>query len=185
LSNWQIKRAVSVLRQGGVIAYPTESVYGLGCDPLNETAVKKLLQIKKRAISKGLIVISSNFEELRDLLQPVPPDIMQRLNNTWPGPVTWLLPAHEKVPVYLKGNHHTLAVRVSDHPIVKQLCSAFNGPIVSTSANIAGHPPLRHHLLCRRNFANQVNYILTGQIGHAKKPTEIRDGLNGRIIRAG
>ncbi len=185
MSHWQIKRAVSVLQQGGIIAYPTESVYGLGCDPFNEAAVKRLLQIKKRAISKGLIIISSDFEKLRDLLQPVPPLIMQQLNRTWPGPVTWLLPVHEKVPVYLKGNHQTLAVRVSEHPIVRQLCLAFNGPIVSTSANIAGHPALRHHLLCRRNFANQVNYILTGQVGHAKKPTEIRDGLTGRVIRPG
>ena len=123
-----MQRAADLLLMGGIVAYPTEAVYGLGCDPLNRAAVYRLLALKRRPVDKGLILIASRFDQLRPFVQPVDDDVRQRLDDTWPGPNTWLLPARTDCPAWLRGRHRTLAVRVTAHPLAAALCDAWGGP---------------------------------------------------------
>lgn len=170
---------------GGVIAYPTEAVYGLGCLPLHGEAVRRLLAIKQRGWDKGFIVVAADFEQLEALVDrpagPVAADILA----SWPGPVTWLLPAKPWLPGWLTGGRDTLAVRVSAHPLVRALCRRAGRALISSSANISRRPPLKRLLLVRRDFGASVDYILPGALGDAALPTTIRDGRTGRVLRAG
>jgi len=185
MTDWHIKRAAAILHQGGIVAYPTEGVWGLGCDPNNGEAVMRLLAIKRRDWQKGLIVIAANFEQLAPYIATPPPKVLKRLRATWPGPVTWLLPARESTAPWLRGTHRTLAVRVTAHPPAAALCRRFGGALVSTSANLAGRPAARSRLQVRRRFGNTVDYIVPGATGGLMRPTEIRDGLSGAVMRAG
>ena len=178
----KIRRAVATLNNGGVIAYPTEAVYGLGCDPWNELAVHQILTIKDRPWQKGLIIIAADFNQLQTFIQPVSSAILGQLETTWPGPTTWLLPVSSAVPAYLHGEHDTIAVRVTAHQQTAQLCRAFGGAIVSTSANSAGKRPARTSQQVRWHLRD-VDYILSGQCSGSNQPTEIRNALTGDIIR--
>ena len=182
---WQLRWAARTLRAGGVVAYPTEAVYGLGCDPFNEHAALRLLAIKERAIHKGLILIAAHHDQLKPLLQPQPDDTMAPVLATWPGPNTWILPADPRVPVWLTGGGGGIAVRVTAHPLAARLCTLFGGPLVSTSANTSGRPPARSALQARRAIGSRVDYFLTGATGGAARPSEIRDARDGRLLRAG
>ena len=177
-----LRRAAEILHRGGVIAYPTEAVYGLGCDPLNQGAVEHVLAIKQRPVEKGLILIASRFEQLTPYVQPQPPEIRQRLDESWPGPITWLLPARPATPRWLRGDHPSIAVRVTAHPLAAALCEAFGGPIVSTSANPAGRPPARSPLQARIRCPG-VDLIMHGATGPLARPTPIRDAVTGKVLR--
>lgn len=181
---FKIRQAAHVSRAGGVIAYPTEAVYGLGCDPLDPEAVHHILELKGRMASKGLILVAADFNQLEPYLEPLPRNMQAEAEASWPGPVTWLLPARAEVPEWLRGEHDTLAVRVSAHPVVAALCRAFDGPLVSTSANRSGRAPARSALAVRRIFRDDVDYILHGPLGGLDRPTEIRDGATGRVVRS-
>lgn len=185
MSAFHLREALRVLLKGGIVAYPTEAVYGLGCDPHNANAVMRLLELKQRAWEKGLILIASHRHQLDHWLEPVGLSVEQQLKQTWPGPVTWLLPACPEVPEWLRGEHATLAVRVTAHPVAAALCDVFGGPLVSTSANLAGHRPARSALQLQRELGRNIDYILHGDVGDQLKPTEIRDAATGRVIRAG
>ena len=136
----QLRRAVDVLRRGGVIAYPTEGVWGLGCDPNNTDALQRLLALKQRDPDKGLILIAADIEQLDPLLDQLTPDQRARLAASWPAPLTWVVPVGPQLPVLVSGGRATLALRVSAHPTVAALCRAWGGPLVSTSANPSGRP---------------------------------------------
>lgn len=183
LKHIRIRRAVNILKSGGVIAYPTEGVYGLGCDPFNPAAVHKLLQIKQRPVHKGLILIASDWETLKTLVSNVPIDRLNEVKATWPGPYTWIFPAADSVPPWIRGDYETVALRVTDHPIACALCKAFEGPIVSTSANIANTPPLHRVEDVREQFIDKVDFILPGRVGSLSGPTIIRDVISGQILR--
>ncbi|GAB4300716.1 MAG: L-threonylcarbamoyladenylate synthase [Thiohalomonadaceae bacterium] len=185
MTPFQLREAVRALRHGGVIAYPTEAVYGLGCDPRNAAAVLRLLALKQRPMAKGLILVATDYAQLEPYLSPLPEPLARQVRASWPGPVTWLLPAPADVPVWLRGDHDSLAVRVSAHPVVRALCAAFGGPIVSTSANPAGQQPARDPLTVQRVFGGHIDCILHAPLGGLERPTEIRDGRTGRIVRAG
>ncbi len=180
----QLVRAVRVLRQGLVLAYPTEGVWGLGCDPWNETAVQRLLDLKGRSASKGLILIAASVEQVRNLLRGLNPTQLQPIMASWPGPVTWLVPSPPGIPLWITGGKPSLAVRVSAHTGVAALCRAFGGPIVSTSANPSGRQAARTELAVRRYFRERLDGLLPGELGGLQGPSEIRDALTGRIIRA-
>lgn len=180
----RLREAARRLRQGQVIAYPTEAVYGLGCDPMNAAAVQRILTIKRRPLRKGLILIAADLNQLEDYIDPLDPIALASLLVGWPGPVTWLLPAR-RAPRWLRGAHATLAVRVTAHPLAAALCRAWGGALVSTSANIGGRPPARGALAVRRRLGGQVDYILAGPVGGARRPSEIRDFATGRIVRPG
>lgn len=186
LSLRQRLRAVHTLATGGVIAYPTEAVWGLGCDPFNAAAVDRLLALKRRPAHKGLILVAADLAQIAPLLDSLPADQRAQLERTWPGPVTWLIPdPHHWIPANVKGDFTSVAVRVSAHPVVHCLCRAWGGPLVSTSANRAGQPPFRSEWALRRHTLLQPDLIVPGQTQHLNKPTEIRDLPTGRIMRAG
>lgn len=180
-----LRRAVDVLKRGGIIAYPTEAVWGLGCDPTNAAAVRRLLAIKHRITSKGLILVGSTQAQFRPWVRALSGAQQSQLTATWPGPVTWLVPARPNTPRWLRGHHAKLAVRVSAHTTVRALCAAWNGALVSTSANISGQPAARTVSEVQRYFGHRVDYIILGKLGGAAKPSEIRDAATGAIIRSG
>jgi L-threonylcarbamoyladenylate synthase len=180
---WHIREAVRILGEGGVIAYPTETVFGLGCDPFNSIAVLRLLDLKQRNIEQGLILIASDFAQLEPLLMPLSATVRTRILKTWPGPVTWTLPCLPKTPAWLRGNHRSLAVRITSHPLARSLCQSWDGPLVSTSANRHGKPPATSALGVRLAFDAELDYILHGMVAGTGKPSEIRDGISGRVLR--
>lgn len=188
LPRWRLSQAVRHLRRGGVIAYPTEGVFGLGCDPLNERAVAEILALKGRAASKGLILIAADFDQLLPFVSPPPaPVVLERILDSWPGPVTWILPAAPCVPAWLTGGRRTLACRVTDHPIAARLCRAFGRSLVSTSANPSGRPPAKSLLQVRRYFGRLRGrpLVIPGSLGGLEGPTPIYDALTGRCLRGG
>ncbi len=181
----QLRAAARVVKSGGLIAYPTEAVYGLGCDPRNEGAVRRLLALKRRPVRKGLILIAASFEQLEPFLHPLNLSDRARLAATWPGPHTWLIATRPDTPRWLRGRHETLAVRVTAHPLAAALCQACEHPLVSTSANLSGRPPARTALAVRRQLGTAIDYLLPGPTGGAAQPTEIRDLRTGRRVRGG
>lgn len=180
-----LQQAVSALRSGGVIAYATESVWGLGCDPWQAQAVEKIWQIKRRDPGKGLILIASQWQQLEPWLADLPDEQLAHLRASWPGPVTWLVPVPVDFPLWLRGRHETVALRISAHPGVRVLCDAFGGALVSTSANRAGAPAARTLFDVRQRLGAELDYILPSSTGHLARPTEIRDLSSLRVIRAG
>lgn len=184
IRRWQLTQAARRVAAGGIIAYPTEAVYGLGCDPRDAAAVLRLLTLKQRAISKGLILLAASLEDLLPYLAPLTADTLAKVRRTWPGPVTWLLPARPEVPYWLRGDHAAVAVRVTAHPLAAALCRACGGVLVSTSANITNRPPARSTLAVRRCFGATVDYVVSGALGGLVRPTPIIDARDGRIVRA-
>jgi len=180
----RLQSAIHALHGGGVIACPTEAVWGLSCDPGNESAVARLLEFKHRPLAKGLILVAASQSQFGSLLADLPREQSDRLSASWPGPATWVLPHRNLVPAWIHGEHDTVAVRVSDHPVVRALCQAWGGPLVSTSANPAGRRAARELFQVRRYFGDQLDYLLPGTVGRAGRPTVIRDLASGRIIRA-
>ncbi len=183
MSSFHVNCAVMALNEGGIIAYPTEAVFGLGCYPEDAYAVTKILTLKQRSIRKGLILIASEAGQLDAYIEYPDEDVKQRVNATWPGSVTWVLPARENVPPWITGYKRTIAVRVSAHPTVQALCQRV-GAIVSTSANPDGKAPAAGVFKIRSYFDNEIDYILPGKTGGKRKPTEIRDAINGQVLRS-
>lgn len=177
---------LQALQQEEVIAYPTEAVFGLGCDPDSEKAVNALLALKQRPWQKGLILIAANYEQLRPYVDDSTLTDSQReaIFSVWPGPVTWVIPARLETPRWLTGSFDSLAVRVSDHPLVQQLCSQYGKPLVSTSANLSGQEPCRTIEEVRRQFGSSLP-VLAGLVGGRLNPSEIRDALTGKHFRQG
>ena len=182
MSSFKIRQAVREIDQGKVIAYPTEAVFGLGCDPLNEEAVLDLLALKKRSVEQGLILIASSLKQLEPYLQ-LTPAISEKVQATWPGAVTWIIPSQSWVPQWLTGNHSSLAVRVTAHPIAHLLCEENAAPLVSTSANIHGKPPATHAWQVSKSLAGKKIFTLSGQVGTLKQATPIYDVLSQQQIR--
>ncbi len=179
---WQIQQVAQVVRAGGVIAYPTEAVWGLGCDPWNVQAVEHLLLLKARAVEKGLILVAASAEQFDFLLDDLPELWLNRLASTWPGPHTWLVPHRGRLPQWVTGQHETVALRVSAHPLVRALCAEC-GPLVSTSANPAGRPAARSRLRVQQYFGAELDAVLDGALGGRKNPSTIRDLATAEIVR--
>lgn len=180
--SFDIMAAAEQLKAGKVIAYPTEAVYGLGCEPLNEQAVMHLLAIKQRPIEKGLILIAADLAQLRPYLI-LNDEILAKITPTWPGAVTWVIPAQANVPKWLTGEHDTLAVRVTAHPIAQQLCACYGGAIVSTSANATTEPAMRTAEQVTKAFANTDVFVLDGKVGELQQETAIYDAVSGKKLR--
>lgn len=178
-----ISEAVQCLRDGGLIAYPTEAVFGLGCDPANEAAARKLLALKERSAEAGLILIADHFDRFASYINRVSAEQKERVMGTWPGPVTWLFPRKASVPRWLAGKHDTIALRVTAHPVCRELCSVFGGAVVSTSANPTGQEPARCREDVERYFGNALCGTVEGALGREKRPSEIRDLASGQILR--
>ena len=180
----QIDAAADALRTGGVVAYPTEAVYGLGCDPFARDAFDAVFALKQRPPTQGVLLIASDFEQVAAFIAGnVAPDAIARASATWPGPATWVCPRSDEVPVWVTGAHAGIALRVTAHPIASELCRRFGGAIVSTSANRHGQPPAKTSADVRAAFGVQLAYILDGAVGGLGKPTPIRDAISGDFIR--
>lgn len=177
--------AAATLRAGGVIAYPTEGVWGLGCDPFDEAAVLRLLALKQRTVDKGLILVADGIAQFDGLADwgALPAGRFDEIAASWPGPNTWIVPATARVPRWITGTHRGVAMRASAHPVVAALCRAFGGAIVSTSANPAGAPaPVRLADLDPAMRA-AVDAVVEGETGGRERPSDIRDALTGALLR--
>jgi len=179
-------QAAVTLRAGGVIAYPTEGVWGLGCDPRNERAVHRVLAIKQRDVAKGMILIAADVAQLRQFidLDALAPDRAGEVQASWPGANTWIVPAAAEAPRWITGDHDGIAVRVSAHPDVVALCLAFGGALVSTSANLAGEPSPRTRDELDPRVLAQMDGTLAGETGGRAAPSVIRDARTGDVLRA-
>ena len=178
-----LARLARALRAGGVVAYPTEGVFGIGCDAGDGEAVQRVLALKGRSAAHGLIVLGAAFEQIAALVAPLSAEQRAMLDASWPGPVTWVVPAAAGTPNWLTGGRDTLAVRVTAHPPARALCEAADMAVVSTSANRHGRPPARDALAVRRAFGDTLDGILAEPCGGLAGPTEIRDLLGGRVLR--
>lgn len=176
------RRIAAYLRRGGLIAYPTESCYGLGCDPDNRTAVLRLLKLKQRPQRKGLILIAASYRQVARYLQPLALNEQVKLQCDGAQAITYLMPAHHSAPRWLRGSHDTLAVRLTAHPVAARLCRSANSALVSTSANRSGQRPAKTYAQCQRLFGGKV-WVLPGRVGKRKKPSTIRAWADGRVIR--
>ena len=176
---------VAALRRGGVVAYPTEGVWGLGCDPFDEAAVLRLLAIKQRPVDKGLILIAGDAAQLEGLVDWPALERAQRdaVDASWPGPNTWVVPVTARVPRWITGAHDTVAVRVSAHPDVVALCAAFGGALVSTSANLSGAPSVTARADLDPALLARVDAVAPGETGGRNAPSDIRDARSGALLR--
>lgn len=179
----RIDEAARVIAAGGIVAYPTEAVYGLGCDPGNDQALRRLLALKQRPADKGLILIAASLEQLRPWLGEVDAASLARCTATWPGPSTWILPARPGASPLLTGDRDTLAVRVTAHPPAAALCEACGHALVSTSANVSDHEPARSIAALEEQFGDQVPVVVAGELGDSERPTPIRDARSGQMLR--
>jgi L-threonylcarbamoyladenylate synthase len=174
--------ALRALRQGQLVAHPTEGVYGLACRARDATAVARLLRLKGRSAAKGFVVIAASLDDLQGWVEAPSGPLGHEVLASWPGPHTWLLPACPDLPGWLTGGRPTLAVRVTAHPLAAALAAA-EGPLVSTSANPSGRPSAMSAMMVRRYFPDAGLVIVPGRLGNLGHPTSIRDGRDGRWIR--
>lgn len=183
MSPFQLRRAVAALRGGGIVAYPTEAVFGLGCDPLQPDAVARLLALKGRGARKGFILIATEFAQVAPFVNLPDQERVQKILATWPGPHTWVFEAAPDVPSWLTGGRETIAVRVTAHPTASALCRSFGGPLISTSANRTGLRPARSPLAVRCQLPAGVDLVLHAPLGGLDRPTSIRDARTGATLR--
>ena len=182
----EINAARALLDAGEVIAYPTEAVYGLGCDMLNEQAVLRILALKKRDKAKGLIILIADWTQLWDLIdkEAVPKARFDVIKKSWPGPVTWIFPKSRRAPEWITGSHSGIAIRMTAHPVARVLCK--NGPIVSTSANLAGQAPMRDIDDIARLFpesASSIAGVMAGELGTEATVSQVYEAVSGKLIR--
>ena len=181
--NPRIRFAAHQMRLGGVVAYPTEAVWGLGANPFDVEAVGRILYLKDRPVEKGVILLAANLQQFAPFLTHLDDLSLQRLKNSWPGPVTWLVPKSPLIPDFISGDSDKVALRVTDHPVAAGLSLAFGGPIVSTSCNPAGLEPARSAFDVRRYFGDELDAITSGDVGKRANPSEIRDLATGKVLR--
>lgn len=182
----ELEAAAGVLQRGGVLAYPTEAVYGLGCDPHDHRAFERLFALKQRPPSQGVLLIAADFRQIEHYIElaAVPDEVMRQVQAGWPGPHTWVFPRSSAVPAWIAGNHAGIALRVTAHEPAAALCRAFGGALVSTSANPHGQPPARTGQTVADYFGDALDGLLEAPLGNQASPTVIRDALSGAIIRA-
>ena len=189
MNDWQshvdILEAAKVVGGGGVIGYPTEAVWGLGCDPFSEQAVNKILVLKQRPVDKGLILIGSCVEHFSPYLQGLELKYLQLFAIPLSQPTTWLVPDNGFAPRWIVGDHATVALRISCHPVVSALCNTFGGAIVSTSANLQGLPAATTQIKVEEYFTGSLDFYTPGDVVGAIRESEIKNLLTGEVIRSG
>ncbi len=182
-NDWHLRHAARVLRSGGIIAHATEAVFGLACDPHNTTALDRLLELKSRSSAKGLILIGAGPAQVLEYASVLPAERLRVVLASWPGPVSWVVPARAGLDPHLTGGRGSIVLRVTDHAQARQLCWCFGAALISTSANISGHRPAMTELDVRRIFKQSLDYILPGRVGGQRRPSQIRDAVSDRILR--
>lgn len=181
----ELDAAARMLRDGGVLAYPTEAVFGLGCAPHHREAFERIFALKQRPATQGVLLIAAEFEQVSRYIDidAVPAAVMQMVRASWPGPHTWIFPRSADVPSWVAGSHAGIALRVTAHASSAALCRAVGGALVSTSANPHGQPPARDAQTVAAYFGEGIDGLLDASLGGQASPTTIRDALTGAIIR--
>ena len=182
----QLDDAAVLLRGGGVLAYPTEAVFGLGCDPRDRAAFERIFALKQRPPTQGVLLIAADLAQVERYIAraAVPDEVMEQVRASWPGPNTWIFPRSAEVPEWVAGAHAGIALRVTAHQPAAALCRAYGGALVSTSANPHGQPPARSAAAVESYFGAALDGLLDAPLGGLERPTVIRDALTGAIIRA-
>ena len=157
-----------------IFAYPTEGVWGIGCNPFSEKAVKKLILLKKRPKNKGIIILGGSMEQLTPFTEHLDEKLKKRMYSKWPGPHTWLVSSSSRTPKWLLGPTGLIALRLSSHKTVIKLTETLGMPICSTSANLSGNEPAKDSNEIRTFFKDKV-LIIEGELGSLKKPTPVQD----------
>lgn len=183
--NSTINDAAKAFLQGGIIAYPTEAVFGLGCDPDNDSAIRKLLSLKQRSADKGLILLASHYSQLQPYINELEISAQQKslILSRWPGAITQILPANHHISPLLSGVFDTIAVRVTDHPDVIALCNKTGKAIISTSANLSGKPAAKTWHAVLQQFPTQLDYLIKTETLGRENPSTIIDGISNCIVR--
>lgn len=176
-----VNDAHPILQRGGILAYPTEAIYGLGCDAFNQTAVESIYSLKEREGKKGFIVLISNWAQLTELTEAVTDEQHARISATWPGFVTWIFQAAPTLPRWLVGDQNTIAIRMSAHPTAHALATA--SPIISTSANLSGQPPAKTAEEIQQQFTTGIDAIVQGSLGSFSQPSPIYNVQSGLRLR--
>ena len=180
-----VATGAKLISRGAVIAYPTEACFGIGCDPFNEIAVRRVVRIKNRPRGMGLILIADHVNKLLPFIELRQESIMDPAVASWPGPYTWIFPASKRMPISLRTPTQTVAVRVTAHPASAHLSRLAGCAIVSTSANRHGQMPIRAHREVARCLGESLDFVVRGPLGHQKNPTQITDAVSGKVLRAG
>lgn len=180
----RIRFTAACVRAGGVVAYPTEAVFGIGCLPDDDAALARVLGIKRRSWRKGMLIIGATLEQIDRWAMLERSPLLDAILASWPGPSTWVLPARPRVSARLTGARPTIAVRCTAHPIAAELCRQAESALVSTSANVTGRPPFRRAVDVRNTLGRVLDDVLPGPVGGLESPTRILDGLTGQVLRA-
>ncbi|MDC0948698.1 L-threonylcarbamoyladenylate synthase [Gammaproteobacteria bacterium] len=176
--------AVRAVCQGGVIAYPTESCFGLGCNPRSISGLRQIIALKRRRPEKGMIVLIGDVQDLSQLCPPLDTSTLQMLSQSWPGAVSFILPARADLPSLLHGGTRCIAVRLSAFEPARRLARAAGGTLVSTSANLSSRPALRYAGEVRRLFGSRLDGLVVGRCGDATRPSRLIDATSGRVLRS-
>lgn len=184
-SSLSLDAAIAAIHNGGIIAYPTEGVYGLGCDPFNERSVLRLCALKQRPVSKGLILVASQWQHIEPLIDAsrLASSLLSQLKQNWPAATTYLFPCSTQTPQWIRGDHEQVAIRLSAHSSIQKLCNALGHALVSTSANLSGQPTLCSANAIHRAFNSNISGVLSGHLGGNDSPSRIIDTLTGQLIR--
>ena len=183
MNSWARQQVTKIVSAGGVIACPTEAVWGLSCDPFNKQAVDKVRKLKQRKKDKGFILVAETPFQFAALIKHLTVEQQKEILASWPGANTWLVPHHNLIPEWISGDSDKVALRVTAHPLLSRLCSEL-GPLLSTSANISGTTAAKNLLKARCYFKNNVDYYCSGQTLANKTPSVIKDICSGKTIRA-
>ena len=184
MSPWALNRFAHAVSQGAIFGYPTDTIWGFGCHPLIASSVARILQIKNRKPDKGLILLSSRLDYCAayvglDLEQ------LEPVRSSTDHPTTWLVPASRNCPLWIRGNYPTVAIRITRHPLLDYLCDRLQAPIVSTSANRARKSTVRNSVQMRKQFGDELDFIVSGFATGSNRPSEIKSLLKGTTIRGG
>ena len=184
MSPWALNRFAHAVSQGAIFGYPTDTIWGFGCHPLSASSVFRILQIKNRSPAKGLILLSSRLEYCAayvglDLEQLAP------VQPSTDHPTTWLVPASRNCPLWIRGNYPSVAIRITNHPLLDFLCGRLEAPIVSTSANRSGKATVRNAVQMRKQFGDELDFIVNGFATGSNRPSEIKSLQSGTTLRSG
>lgn len=180
-----ILEAAQAIQTGEIVIVPTEGVYGLSCDPQSNLALHCLLRLKNRPADKGLILVASDVAQLDAYVDwdQLPRERCSAVMESWPGPFTWVVPIKSQVSLLISGQHRSVAVRVTDHPLMAELCRLCQSPLVSTSANLSGKPSVSEAAELDPELLHQVAGVVAGKTGGRIRPSLIRDALSGAVLR--
>jgi len=182
--SFSTRRLISKLKRGAVIAYPTETVWGLGCLPNNQEALQKLAEIKQRSVKKGFILVSPNINFcLPYIKEAFHQQAKENITLNLEKPTTWLVPKSSTTSSLISGQFHTVAIRISPHPFITDICNQLNMPLTSTSANLHSRPSLNSAIGIQRFLGDRVKHIVHGYKSGLGQASTIIDLQSKRIIR--